>query len=940
MLNQITDSFFSKLMEKLVDYVFETFMDKKNLESTLETIRNNLISLSDKAFDVEEKIKNAELFCKKKRKREVEEWLKHVNMIKNEFRTLESEVETQGFLRKFINGDQAAQLNAKVHQLVEQGRYFGELVVDVYETRGEALLTTNLFGKGFKENLKRIWNSLKSDNVSSIGIYGMGGVGKTALARHINNMILEKRNEKHVCWITVSQVFSIKKLQEEIAHSIGFNDLSDEDNEDKRAARLHRAIRNNFVLILDDVWENICLQKLGDPLGLEGCKLILTTRSFEVCCQMGCKEKVEVEKLRKDEAWNLFKQKLGQDIALAPEVEEIAKSMVKVCGGLPLGIIVLAGSMRGETSIHVWRNEMEKLRDPNMVQDDKEDEVFKILKYSFDGLDLNHQLCFLYCSLYPEDFSIYKAKLVKRFISEELVDIRKSTQSQLDQGYSILNKLVKVCLLESVSELSVKMHDLVRAMALKITKRKYMVISRFSLKETPSEGEWIKDLEKVSLMHNGIMEIPDGMSPNCPKLTTLILHHNPLKFIPDSFFSRLDNLCFLDLSNTRIEKLPKSLSNMENLKALNLSLCGELVDIPNLGKLKKLRELDLSGTSIKKLPQGMEELVNLRFLLLDSAIFLDILPKGLLLNFPYLQCLRLPYEIKAPIEEIVKLKHLEEFLGGVENVSDFSKYIRYRQTQLTIFRIIVNGGVIKYYGPGFIHEDNKNEVIIYQCDLKYEEAEDMGMLVHDIHFLTLHECKGLSNSLLNDFSRMKKPSSLKVLKISRCTGIEGFLTNKQFLMASQESKSHFLPLWTLEEIKLCGLQNFIGLIHKIGLAEFQNLEKINIGNCHEIEEIIEVREREGLVVSLPKLKELCLWDLPRLKSICNAIMFCGSIEYIRLTGCRELKKLPLHFDPTSHSAPQTLKQILIGKRDREWWESLEWKEPTHNHLLQPMVKFL
>ncbi|PIN26660.1 hypothetical protein CDL12_00593 [Handroanthus impetiginosus] len=549
MLNQITDSFFSKLMEKLVEYAFDTFSDKRNLESTLEAMKNSLNSLSDKAFDVEDKIKNTELSGKKKRKREVEQWLKQVNIIESEFRTLESEVQTQGFLGKFFNRDQLTQLNAKIHELVEQSQHFRELIIDVYEMRGEALLTTNLCGKGFKENLKRIWNLLKSDNVSSIGIYGMGGVGKTALVRHINNMILEKRKEKRVCWITVSQVFGIKKLQEEIAHSI------------------------------DNVWENIYLQKLGDPLHLEGCRLILTTRSFEVCCRMGCQEKVEVEKLRKDEAWNLFKQELKQDTALSPEIEEIAMSMVKICDGLPLGIIALAGSMRGETSVHVWRNELEKLRDPNMVRDDQEHEVFKVLNYSFARLDLNHQLCFLHCSLYPEDSSI------------------------------------------------------------------------------------------------------------------------------------------------------------------------------------------------------------------------------------------------------------------------------------------------------------------------------------------------------------------------QCRAIQCFLTNKQFLMANQGIESRFLPLWNLEEIKLIGECN---KMRKLGLpsSAFQNIEEISIHNCDEIEDIIEVQQEEGQAISLLKLKVLSLCHLPRLKSICNTKISCGSINTIQLFRCRELKKLPLYFGPTSNSPPQTLERIAVWEGDKEWWESLEWEHPSLSHLLQPLVEYL
>ncbi|PIN24603.1 hypothetical protein CDL12_02666 [Handroanthus impetiginosus] len=257
------------------------------------------------------------------------------------------------------------------------------------------------------------------------------------------------------------------------------------------------------------------------------------------------------------------------------------------------------------------------------------------------------------------------------------------------------------------------MHDLVRSMSLKITKGKNVVISGFDLKEIPNEGEWTKDPEK----------------------------------------------------------LPNSVSNLENLKALNLRYYWTLVYIPDLGKLKKLREFDLSGTGIKKVPQGMEELVNLRSLSLIEMDCLVILPEGLFLNFQLLQYLRLPFQIKAPAEEI-------------------------------------SSGVNKYYGPGFMYEANRNELILHQCDLKNEEKDDFR----------LENCEGLSNSLLDDFPRMNKPSSLKVLKISKCGEVECCLTNKQFLTANQELESRFLSLSNLEEIKLIELQNFIGLIQNIGAA--------------------------------------------------------------------------------------------------------------------------
>ncbi|PIN27019.1 hypothetical protein CDL12_00214 [Handroanthus impetiginosus] len=121
-----------------------------------------------------------------------------------------------------------------------------------------------------------------------------------------------------------------------------------------------------------------------------------------------------------------------------------------------------------------------------------------------------------------------------------------------------------------------------------------------------------------------------------------------------------------------------------------------------------------------------------------------------------------------------------------------------------------------------------------------------------------------------------------------------------------------LRFLSLHEITLFRLPDFIGLIQR-----FQNLEEIFIRYCREIEEIIEVRqgEGEGRVVSLPKLKKLSLWDLPRLKSICNTTMSCDSIGSIQLIGCQEIKKLPLYFDPISHSPPQTLEHILLRERE-------------------------
>ncbi|KAL3849073.1 hypothetical protein ACJIZ3_010955 [Penstemon smallii] len=989
MLDKLLEPIFSAVGQKLVDFGADKIKGKDS-KSILKTLKRNLKSLSAKASDVEEQINNGEQSGKKKRKREVENWLEEVKVIEAEVRALGNEVQEEGFISRFFGGDQATELNERVNDLVEESRHFGELLLTVYETRGTPMLTTKLFGKAFDENLERIWKCVVIDKVPTIGIYGMGGVGKTTLTKHIYNRLLEK-TQYRVYWVTVSHEFSINKLQDEIAKVIGL-DLSAENDEDKRSGLLNIALsrKKEFVLVLDDVWDNISLIKVGNPQSLESARLIITTRSLEVCRQIGCKENFIVETLWRDEAWDLFQETLGQETTLSPRVKEIAKSMAKECYGLPLGIITVAGSMRGVTDIHVWRNTITELKESILRLDGMEDKVFGVLKYSFDRLDPHYkreykrkeytklQLCFLYCSLYPEDYYLKKDELISKFISEKLMDKRKTRKAEVDQGHTIIDRLVNVCLLEIDAFYHVKMHDLVREMAHKITRGnpKFMVLARLSLKEIPSEEEyWTEDLEKMSLMENEISEIPEGMSPNCPILSTLLLNKNrKLTLIGDSFFSLLCGLCILDLSHTNITKLPDSVSELKRLNALNLTYCCNLVFVPNLGKLTALRELDLSVTAIKEVPQGMENLVNLRFLSLQYIPIVDMLMIGLLPKFKYLQCLYLPNSIQVPVEEIESLKRLEKFYGRVNSVCDLNRIIQFRQSvqgyYTTCFHFLITPGV--ELKMELAVGNDHIAVVVNGFFLIRREVIDLTLLEHDIQHLEYKSFIGLS--LLDELPRLNNPRSLKTLRINDCREVECILSrNEQQLIMSREKLKYIeeIHLRLLRDL-MCVVANLeieedvfatpppppppLGIfsslrelsiqdchkMKKLGLPlpDLQNLESLAVGMCYEIEEIIQ--GEIGGIVSLPKLKKLYLADLPKLKSICEATMVCNSIELISLGHCPLLKKLPLFLpvvDDHVCSPPPTLQRISVLKWDKEWWESLEWDHSTHKDILQPFLFF-
>ncbi|KAA8536801.1 hypothetical protein F0562_029279 [Nyssa sinensis] len=438
-----------------------------------------------------------------------------------------------------------------------------------------------------------------------------------------------------------------------IAKTVLKGDLTNEHDERKRAAKLSRALlqRDKCVLILDDVWNHFRLEEVGICLKVNGCKLILTTRSFDVCRRMACQEKIKVESLPGKETWDLFKETLGHGLTLSPDIEKVAMSIAKRCAGLPLGIITMAGSMREVDDIHEWRNVLEELEKPTTGQRDMQDEVFPLLKLSYDRLkDAKLQHCFLYCALYPEDEKIKRKELITFFIVEGIIDRKKSMQAKFDMGHTLLNKLENACLLESSGDLDgetcVKMHDLMREMALKITKvgPRFMVAAGH---EKQDGLEWMEDLEKVSLM-SCIIKFPEGMSPRCPKLSNLLWSDNyDLMEIPHSFFVHMPALRVLDLSDTRICELPNSILNLENLTGLFLKDCAKLKYVPPLGNLMALQVLNLSGTNIEEVPQGMERLIGLTGLFLQDCAKLKYVPP--LGNLTALQVLNLS---RTSIEEV------------------------------------------------------------------------------------------------------------------------------------------------------------------------------------------------------------------------------------------------------------------------------------------------
>ncbi|KAK6230429.1 hypothetical protein QUC31_001947, partial [Theobroma cacao] len=492
---------------------------------------------------------------------------------------------------------------------------------------------------------------------------------------------------------------------------------------------------------------------------------------------------------------------------------------------------------------------------------------------------------------------------------------------------------------------------------------------QFVVKEPPNEHKWTESVEKVSLMDYPNLKIPPHISPECPNLSTMILHECGLRTIPESFFKHMLGLKVLDLSGNEIVDLPKSISNMENLNALILSNCDKLQYVPSLAKLKALRKLDISCTRIEEVPPGIEMLENLRYLCLWSENLKE-LPVGIFSKISHIQCLIIK-GLHLMGEEVGKLRKLEYVSCSFCDMQEFKKYAESTQGKWPTYFYFQVGPLVDIYigdSPNFKEIEKKVEF----TNLEIERCDDIVLPndLHTLHFKGCNDFKCLSNILL-----FPEATDLKICQIEECEGIEyvvdlslsscNALHNMEELTLGKlrnlrevvriggaveiESTSHApTPPAFFSSLKTLYLYSCskIKKLFPVELSEgLQNLEEITVHYCEEMEEIIASEEEkeenhkgEGTTFILPKLKSLELCSLPKLKSISSGglLIPADSLQNLKILDCPEVKRIPLSLRRVENGQPSPpLKTFCVGPG--EWWESVEWDHPDAKDVLSPCV---
>ncbi|XP_074281864.1 disease resistance protein RGA2-like [Silene latifolia] len=495
--------------------------------------------------------------------------------------------------------------------------------------------------------------STAEENVSVASIVGMGGVGKTMLAKYVYNDNKIDTYFDLKLWVFATQDFNVKDVLRQMVTRDTREQVHDYTMEQLKRSLSQIIAGKRFLLVLDGVWDEVSLrvkwQELERELkdGAKGSRVLLTTRSDTVARIIGAHEPYMINDLSDDDCWLLFK-----DIAITTSHEQgvkaIGKEISKMCHKVPLAILTIGTILAGKFSVREWRtfrnDQLESFKSYGS-------NVLNTLKLSYDQLGEGLKLCVKYCSLFPKGFRFEKDRLIHLWIAMGYVKTEYTNQSLEDAAEDymlcLLGRGFFYCMKTrdgTVWKNNFQMHNLMHDLVLSVTGVKYKMadsntnefdervwhVSFVSVTQSPWKPP--SSLFKIEYLNTFLLPLPSSGPRSLQKIKALPVRN---KLILDSFrplrvlrmhgvgITELPNsvgdlihLRYLDLSFNYIRKLPRSITKLVNLYLLDLSYCRSLEELPeDIGKLKMLRHLDLQGcSSLSHMPNELQLLTGLETL--------------------------------------------------------------------------------------------------------------------------------------------------------------------------------------------------------------------------------------------------------------------------------------------------------------------------------------
>ncbi|KAB1669997.1 hypothetical protein ES319_1Z207800v1 [Gossypium barbadense] len=770
--------------------------------------------------------------------------------------------------------------------------------------------------------------AINAKGVNMIGMHGMPGVGKTTLAKEVGKHAREQKLFDKVVMFTMSQNPNIRTIQDKVAEMFGLKFHT--NTEEGRAEELFRSMKgvNKILVIVDDLWEEFKLEDIGIPFGDDhkGCKILLTTRQQQVCSKMKCQKEIQLGILSKDEAWVLFRDKAGLEDDCST-LNDVAKEVAAECKGLPLAIVVVAKALKGE-SLNGWRDANQRFKDSTHLYDE---EVFggvlEPLKLSYDYLKKGSnqmtgindiQMCFLLCSLFPEDEEIDTEILITCGIGVGLFPYVSLIEDKRKKIVEALKKLQKSgLLLESGDAKSIRIHDVIRDFAHWLTSRGE---NRFMVKDTLEEWPHMDESYTAIALWNCssiIKKFPDKMEFS--KLKTLFLKGERKRKRDDflevfgTFFEEMKALQVLLLQLVSFEL--KGFPSLPNLKTLWCYNCRLKNFSSSLTNMRSLEILALIGTEIDEISEELVKLSALKYLRLSSEFeeleefeefeeFKMNIPPNLVSRLTSLQELHV---ITANNLNLLELKSLSRLTAlSLELSANQIPLEDFVLPKLQRYGVVV-GEIYAVKREAFIRT-----LYIQDFSSSLSAFNNLFCNVEELDLLNVGGQKNIVPSI--DEMGVNELTSLRL----------GFCDDMEFLIDTKNDQGSTVAFSNLVELKISSMVSLKGLCYGVSPTRFlQKLKQVSIRDCEELQVIFQIdklsERMKYQTPLLPNLTELSLHSLPKLKMIWEvkpshrAIASLQSLKVVRIESCHNLKTI---FSPCLALSKLHLQELYVRHCDR------------------------
>ncbi|XP_052174526.1 probable disease resistance protein At4g27220 [Diospyros lotus] len=708
--------------------------------------------------------------------------------------------------------------------------------------------------------VEEIKNALKDSGVDLIGVHGPGGAGKTTMVTEVAKEAKKLGIFDKFVIAVVSKDPNTSKLQEELASQLDFN--YKHRSEIGRADELRKAMLNSerrILVILDDLWQVLGLNAIGIPtsgLGDRGCKILLTSRDEEVLRRMEVHSCVRLGYLEEQETWKLFRKVTG-DFGVD---DSTARKVSERCGGLPIAIVAVGAALKGKEEAE-WQDALHQLENCRIKYIEGSEPLgYTPLKWSYDFLkEEDAKSCFLLCCLFPEDAEISIDDLVRYSFALGFLRKVDTLKVARNRVQAMVNMLKRSCLLlNGENKNFVKMHDIIRDLAISITWEKQIkqggghdwpgqqqFIVNHNIKEWPKNDAWEHHTAISLRINNDQIRFPSGVL-HCPLMHALVLESEKSSpKIPEDFFQGMKEARVLDFKKMFFE-LPSSVLELDHLRMLRLNNCELLGDLSTIQNLKNHIEILSFEGSIKELPQEMEKLTRLRSLDLRHC-WLKVIPKGVISNLIHLEELYVTHMFKKWDTTIEG--------GGMSNASIAELK---SLNQLTVLHVGIS--------------TNSCRIMMQECRYLFEKLINFSIFIGD-----------------GPFYHVGSPNVLEIVDIHRIDEFRLLMDRVEKMGLSKiqdlrylygKPQREFTPssggsFCKLSYLSISGCHSMIYLFSPSCAKAFQQLKTLRIYNCRIMEQIIgvgdhcneeEVVTDEAIIFSQLGMIHLSL--LPQFRSFC------------------------------------------------------------------------